>query len=417
MKFSASFLLNSALRLSALGGKFLFIMYAAAVMPAEDFGRVGIVLAISTLITAAMGLEAYQVLLRKIIQGGEQDQTLARGFYIRFAFCGSLLSGCIAAISFFLYGWDTTLVALAAAVVIADHLNTEICRILIGEGRSTLSIMAMSARTGAWAILLPVVTVSGLIPPHWSASLVLTTWLLCSLIGLLCLAPIAKLYLHTAPNAKSYRGLLTDILSSASTWLAVALTWRALETGGRLIVAQADGDAASGRFTLISTIASFALVAIKGILEPIYFPKIVGPDGHSELQKFKRATLLLLPLTICGTFAASLVYNLNARHSPISGNEWIALVVLVVGFSAMCLSQVWHYQLYRAKLDGAILRANLYAAAIGVSIAIVLSQWWSILGTAIGLAIGSIVLLILKARVMHKSSDDSSVGQDPAPPK
>jgi O-antigen/teichoic acid export membrane protein len=400
MTLSPTFLANAALRLLSLGGKFVFLLLAASAMPEDDFGRVGVVLATAVLVIAVVGLEGYQTLLRLIVQS--DTKPAVRAFYLYFAVIGAVLSGLLAALVFLSYGWEAQLVVLSAAVVAFEHLNIEVCRMLIGEGRSTLSILAMSARTGLWAVALPILSFAGVLTFQWSQSLVLTTWLLCSILGLACGLPLVRLYTAARVERRDMQNMYGKLLRASVIWVAVIFAWRALENGGRLVVAYFLGDAPSGRFTLLATIASLGLVAVKGILEPMYFPKIIGADGEKELRRFTQATMVLLVGSVAGTVIMGQVYNLAVSQRLIVGVEWSVLAVLVAAFSTMCVSQIWHFALYRNGRDYAILWSNVAGGGIGIAAAVGLTKPFGMLGTAWGLMLGAGLMCLSKWRLSRK---------------
>lgn len=377
-----------------MGGKFIFLLFAASAMRPDEFGRIGIVLATAVIVVAVVGLEAYQTLLRRIAQG--EGESSARAFYVRFAIAGGCASTAVAATLFHAYGWSPALVVLAALVVGFEHLNIEVCRMLVGEGRSTLSIVAMSARTGLWAIAIPVLSFAKIIPRQWSESLVLSAWLACSVAGLLCWIPIASNYLRPQIDFPRFKRTLMEVLRLSVVWIVVVVSWRAMENGGRLITAYAFDDALSGRFTLLATIASFGLVGVKGILEPMFFAKMLQSDGEAQIRQFAKATALLVSGTALGSIVMGLLYNVVVPDRPITLQEWPVLLALIAAFDIMTISQVWHFRLYRAGWDRQILWSSIAGGGGAMLLAAGLTTRFGMQGTAFSILFGAVVMAACK---------------------
>jgi O-antigen/teichoic acid export membrane protein len=304
---------------------------------------------------------------------------------------------------FSLYDWPSYIIVLAALVVGVEHLNVEVCRMLVGEGRATLSILAMSARTGLWALALPLLSAARVLPFQWSETLVLSAWLTCSVAGLGCWAPLFRLYSEASLGRARLKEIYVELVRLSAVWVFVTLGWRAMENGGRLVTAYLLGDAQSGRFTLLSTIASFSLVATKGILEPMYFSRIVGVSGEEELRRFARATIVLLVATSFGSVVMALFYNLVLRERGISAPEWPILFVLIVAFGLMSISQIWHFRLYRAGRDRAILWASLGGGACATLVALMTTKPFGGLGAACGVLLGAAAMCFAKWKLARPS--------------
>lgn len=361
-------------------------------MEQDHFGRVGMVMATAMLCVALVGVEAYQTLLRKIIQGDTEEKEYTRAFYIRFAICGAIVSGLLSSIVFFLYGWQPSLIALGATVVAAEHLNIEVCRLLITEGRSTLSTLALALRTGVWAVLLPLLTLSGVIPGGWSEEFVLRWWLACSLAGLCCFAPELQKYATASISVGRYRPIIVGVLRASRVWVVITLSWRLLENGGRLAVAAILGEAQSGRFTLIATLASLSLVATKGILEPIYFSRILRAGGNKAMLEFRAATVTTVTVAAIGSWICLQLFNHFSENIQIGGEELLCFWALNAAFALMSLSQIWHFSLYRHKKDRELLLASIGAALICLFTVIPLGNSYQIVGVAASILLGALTL-------------------------
>jgi O-antigen/teichoic acid export membrane protein len=146
---------------------------------------------------------------------------------------------------------------------------------------------------------------------------------------------------------------------------------------------------------LLSTIASLGLVSAKGVLEPMYFPRLIGADGERELRRYASSLRWLVTVSAAGSVAMAVVYNAFGRRD-IVGSDWAVLVAVIGGTSALALSQIPHFTLYRLGYDRQILWCNVAAGVSGLVAASILTATEGMVGTGIGLAIGSVVLFATK---------------------
>lgn len=388
-----------ALRGVALGGRFVFVIFATKYMLPQDFGRFGLLAALTQIIPTLVGLEAYQVLLRRIQQEPERAHDTRR-FYATFTLAGSLVSGAIGALTLFCFGWSPAEVGLGAVVLLFEHIGLETARNLVNERRPALSVFSLAMRTGAWGVAVPAVFFVGLIPVPWTFETVLCFWILGSIGAALTGMPLWRMFRPHRRDFDPRRGLgpVKEVLGRSRTWMVYTASLRVLETGGRFVCAWMISDAAAGRFTFVSMLASLSYIAQKGVVETIYYPRLTALDvSEDTYREFRRMNLtVIFGGTLCSVLGLAASAWINEVLPPVS--ELVSFGLLCMAFACLSLVQPAHYRLYRWHEDRAIM-TTASAGCVAMVLSSVVATWlWGIAGAAGGMLVGTLVLLILKAR-------------------
>ncbi|WP_374157611.1 hypothetical protein ACEWX3_21310 [Mycobacterium sp. G7A2] len=388
-----------ALRGTALGGRFVFVIFAAKYMLAADFGRFGLLAGLALLIPVVVGLEAYQVLLRRILQepGRAAD---SRRFYAVFMIVGSLLSGAIGALTLSAFGWSATEVGLGAVILVLEHIGLETSRNLINERLPTLAVLSVALRTGAWGVAVPAMFFLGAIPSPWTFQTVLWFWIVGASGAVLAGSPIWRRF---RPRSSDFHPLhawtlLIEVLGRSRTWVVFTASLRVIETGGRFVCAWMISDAAAGRFTFVSMLASLSYVAQKGVAEPIYHPRLSGLDVDEDIDReFYRITIaVIVGGTLCSMLGLAASTWLTGVVPP--NEELVSFGLLCLAFACLTLAQPAHYRLYRRHNDTAIMTTGIAGCVVMVVTSVFATQLWGIVGAAAAVLLGAFALLVLKIR-------------------
>jgi O-antigen/teichoic acid export membrane protein len=388
-----------ALRGTALGGRFVFVIFAAKYMLPQDFGRFGLLAGLALLIPVLVGLEAYQVLLRRILQEPERAPDTRR-FYAVFVLAGSLVSGAIGALTLAAFGWSATEVGLGAVVLMFEHIGLETSRNLINERLPTLAVLSVALRTGAWGVALPALFFVGLIPAPWTFETVLWFWIAGAIGAALAGMPIWRLFRPHGRDLHLRRGwgLLNEVVGRSWTWVVFTASLRVIETGGRFVCAWMISDAAAGRFTFVSMLASLSYIAQKGVVEPIYSPRLSAlgatEDTHRDFRRINLA--VIVGGTLCSVLGLAASVRLTGIVPPVV--ELVSFGLLCLAFACLSLAQPAHYRLYRWHKDRAIMTTGVAGCVAMVLSSVVATRLWGIAGAAAGVLLGALVLLLLKGR-------------------
>jgi O-antigen/teichoic acid export membrane protein len=378
-----------------MGGRFIFVSTAAVCMQIGDLGRFGVLTALATLITNFVGLELYQSINREL--ANDTAPAGERGRYMAFATCGALTAGTGSLIILASLGWSIASFLLGACIVLSEHFGTELFRMLVIEKKTNAALLSFSIRSGAWAILLPFLTIVHIHRHSWSLNEVLIWWLTFSMIANLAVFRLSSDYLFSFPVVRQLAPWVIEKKAYIATWLTVALCWRALENGGRLISGMTLGYALTGHFTLLNTLSAIPLSLQKGFIEPIMFADLSRPDSQKQRKQLLLWAIALSLLGLVGGFVALGAYKIYG-HLPLGPSDAVVFVALSVLSITLMISQPYHFHLYSMGRDREVLMSSLASIIIGLPMAFVGAWAFGAPGLASGLAAGAAVLLYRKRR-------------------
>ena len=385
-------------RFVALGGRFVFVVVAVRFLSAEDLGRFGLLAGLALLIPTVTGLEANQVFLRQILQSPSSLAAATRREYSAFALLASVVSGLAGFALLALLGWPFPLALMGSLIVTAEHLGLEVYRNLISEGHPTRSVASVALRTGLWGLALAVGGYAGLLADPWALETVLGAWLVGAVFGIFLARPLWRSFKPERDQFVAWRttGPLRSILTRSWRWVLFAISWRVVETGGRFLCVLFVSEAAAGRFTFLSIIASLSYVAQRGVVEPIYYPRLVEQSGSENVyRRFAQVNIgVVLGATACSIAGLWVATELSGDGLPDA--ELLAFGLLCLAFASLSLTQSAHYQLFRAHADRAIMWSAIAGSLTTIFCGIPLSKLWGVQGAAASVLLGSLALTTLR---------------------
>lgn len=394
------------LRGIALGGRFVFALFAVKYMLAEDFGRFGLLAGLAILIPTVVGMEAYQVLLRRVLQEPEEVAAHTRRFYATWTLSGSLLTGLAGALTLVCFRWSAVEVALGALVLMLEHLGLDIVRILVAEQRPALAMLSLALRNGAWGVMVPLLYFAGLFPAPWRLEVVLCAWIAGGIAANLAVFPVFHRFRPRRRDVTLRQGIATlrELGGKSRNWVVFTGSLRVIETGGRFVCAWMISEAAAGRFTFLSMFASLSYLAFKAGVEPLYYPRLMLPEvSEATRREFLRVTLISIAgATACAVLGLALSVRINGAPLPVS--ELVSFGLLCLAFGSLSMTQPAHYRLYRSHQDRAIMATGLAACVAMIVSSVIATKVWALPGAALGTLIGAATLLALKSHAARKLS-------------
>lgn len=395
------------LRAIALGGRFIFVLVAAHAMAAQDFGRFGLLQGLCALVSAFVGVEAYQILLRRIRLAPEEEAREVRGAYGVMTIGATLMAAVAGLVCLSLLGWSGITLLLGVIIVAGEHLSLEVYRNLINEYRSFRAVLSTAARSGMWGIAIPALELVGLGRP-WSLELVLLFWVGGLIVSLIVGAPLWSAFCHGV-SYHVVQKIFRETIRACQPWVISVFAWRVVEHGGRFITAWQVSEAAAGTFALLSMIASVGFIAQKGVIEPIYFPRLTGGDDVVVATR----EFTLLTWLVCGgatVVAIAGFASLFASYGRLpTTSDMVTFGTLLVAFDALTVSQVHHFELYRNHQDRKIRNATVAGAVVTVIFSTALGEIGGMAGISIGTAMGAVTILGMKALAAYRVRQAATV--------
>ena len=389
-------LLGFSVRMLGLAGRFVFIFVAATWMTSADFGVYGLIATATFLILQVVGLEAYQVTLRNVASKAEIEiEKDERGHYGNFVLLSSVLAFVVGYLFAWSFGWPIYVSLLCAAIVSSEYVGTEVYRILIAENHAVAAMFSIGIRYIPWNFGFPIASYVGLIETPWPLEWVLGVWLASSLAGVFFALPFLTRYI-SRPSYR-FKTWYTQALQRAPRWVTIAMCGRFLENGVRIVPGLLVGEEEAGRFIFFATLASVGATGLKTAIEPFFYVQLVQPPDPTEARhKFAMVSMIWLVIGAVVSVASLWVLEyFNQRE--IFAEDRVLLGYLILGASALALSQVPHFGLFAARKDDAILWTSAATLAVSVALSFLLTMTWGTLGTAASVLVGALLLGGLKA--------------------
>lgn len=363
-------------------------------MSPRDFGIYGLIASASYVIAQIAGIEAYQIVMRRISQATPEDFIEDRPFYGRMLFLtGSIAASFGTALGLY-FSWSPIIVAMCAGIVTLEYLGVEAQRVLIAERQYNRAMAQVSMRFLPWSVAFPLLTLLGTIEPTWSIETVLGSWLFFSAISIFLATPVLPLYFAKLPEG--FKCWLTQIFRAAPPWMIVALSGRFLESGSRMVPGFVINENAAGRFVFLASISTIGAVAIRSAVEPMFFTRMIARDGADKARRaFTIVSLAVLAVAAVLGGVAWYFVGKFAVHAY-TPEETKAFFMMEIASALFVLSQVPHFKLYAAKRDREILWIAVLTLAVALPLTVAATWMWGILGTALGTLIGSTFLLVVK---------------------
>lgn len=358
-------LLNVGLRLATLGIRFLSIFLLARYLPPEDVGYYGLFSAAIGYALMCVGLDFYVYVTREILHSPpERRGTLLKS---QAALAVVMYLAALPLILLFVRwtGWPAQLLWLFLPVLILEHINQEIYRLLIALSKQLTASLLLFLRQGSWGLLAGLLML--LDDRFHDLGLVLGLWALAGLVtALLGLWQLRTLRLG-GWRAPIDRQAIRKGLRISLAFLIATLALRGIQTGDRYWVEALAGIETAGAYVLFFGVASALMVFLDAGIFAFAYPQLIrlaGTGDHAAARRQMRQMLLQVVAVAVGfgvTAWALLPLLLDwigkpLYHSALNLYPWLFAATVL-----QALSMVPHYALYARGQDRPIITSHLLA--------------------------------------------------------
>ena len=121
--------------------------------------------------------------------------------------------------------------------------------------------------------------------------------------------------------------------------MAFTASLRVIETGGRFVCQVMISGTAAGRFTFVSMLASSNDIAQKGVVEPIYYPRLSALDATEDTyREFRHINLAVI---VGGTLSSVLGLAASAWLNGVvpPESDLVSFGLLRLAFAFLSLAQ------------------------------------------------------------------------------
>jgi len=393
--------LNLGLRSATLATRFMFIFFLAKYLDPADVGYYGIFTATVGYVLYFVGLDFYTYVSREIGQASAARR-------------GQLLKG-QAALSALLYlaflpiavwllsvtGWPDYLVWWFVPILILEHINQEVSRLLIALSEQLASSVILFLRQGSWALV--VVALMSFNASSRNLNAVMGLWMIAGIF-----AASAGVWKIRKLNARGWsmpvdwawvkKGVRVSI-----AFLIATLALRGVQTFDRYWLEMLGSVEVVAAYVLLLGVASTLLIFLDAGIFAFAYPALIqhNHSGDTESSRKQVKRLLFQTLGISLVFGlvswTALPYFLDWIGNPIYKNAlpWYPLLLSAMTINA--LGMVPHYALYAKGVDRPIVLSHIFGLFGFLVSTWLLGDVFSAIAVPIGLNIAFLIILVWKA--------------------
>ncbi|MHC6224573.1 lipopolysaccharide biosynthesis protein [Pseudomonas sp. X10] len=399
-------LLNISLRALTLLGKFLLIFFLARFLAPGDLGLYGLLAATISYALFAVGLDFYTYSTRELIN---HDHAVWGSYLKAHAALCILLYFVLApiVIAIFATGWlPWTLLPWFCGLLVLEHINQELGRILIAVGQPMFASIILFFRSGLWAVLL---TVLMFVDAQWrTLDHVFQAWALGASVGL-----VIGIWRLTALGIGQWRTAIDWAwvrrgIAVATPFVIATLALRGLSTLDRYwFQALVDLDAL-GAYVLFGGITGALISFLDAGVFAFVYPALIrayqiqDPAAFvSGMRKLSMQTIVLsIGFVLCALVAIHPL--LTWLDKPLYLTQLHLFPWILAGAVLYALGMIPHYGLYAQSQDKPIIRSHIVSLIIFILATAALSGWLGGLAVPVGLCIAFLFILCWKSWAFYR---------------
>ena len=356
-------LLNLALRLSTLGTRLVFVLVLARFLDPAQVGYYGLFTSAVGYALYVVGMDYYTFSTREVLRvPPEQRGAVLKG---QAALSGGLyvLALPLALVLLAQTNWQGTLLWWFAPILILEHINQELSRLLVALSRQLSASWVLFLRQGSWAIVS--VILLAISPESRSLDLIFALWALAGLAA----AVLGGLTLWSLEisgwRAPIDWGMIRRGVAVSLGFLVSTLALRGVQTLDRYWLEALGGLEVVAAYVLFTGVAGALMVFLDAGVFAFAYPDLIrfGLAGkRQEARRLLRRTLAQT-LVISAAFAALswalLPYLLGWIGNPVYAAQ-IGLFPWVLTATILnALGLIPHYGLYARNVDKPIILSHL----------------------------------------------------------
>lgn len=400
---------NVILRVGTLGTRFALVFILAKYLDAASVGYYGLFTATVGYALLSVGMDFYIYSSREITRTEQSNR--GRLLKSQVALAGILYSIIIPASIFVLpsSGFPNILLWMFIPILVLEHLNQEIYRLLIILSHQLSASVLLFVRQGSWALAIAM-----LMALNESSRNLTTVMILWACAG--ALAATAGIWKLRSMEFGGWDkridwGWIRKGIVVSGAFLIATLAVRAIQTFDRYWLEALAGIEVVAAYVLFFGVASALSVFLDAAIYSFQYPEFVrlgNSKKYKEMHhKVRRMALQTLGFSLAFSFASALALPLllGWLGDPIYQSEINLYYWVLGGVIVLSLSMAPHYALYALGEDRAIIASHLAALLVFVATTLGLSQVSRLYAVPVGVLISMAAVLLWKTvaylRVMH----------------
>ena len=399
LKLSA--LANVVLRIATLATRFALIFILAKYLDPETLGYYGLFTAAIGYALLCVGLDMYTFTTREIlgIDSGSRGSLLKN----QIAVVSLIYLGLVPFTPYLLAtaGLPSSLINWFIPILILEHVNQEIFRILVVLSRQLTASVLMFVRQGTWAIAAAI-----LMALDDSTRGLKTVMVLWTLAGVTAVgAGVWQLYLLRLGNwraAVDWKWVARGLRVS-SVYLIATLSVRAIQTFDRYWLGDLSNLQVVGAYVLFFGVISALAVFLDAAIFSFRYPVLISLAKVGEYDRIRSHVRIMAGQTIAACAGFSIVsilllpYLLDWIGKAIFLEELDIYYWVLAAAIAYSLSMIPHYALYAIGKDRVIVSSHVAALALFIVSTWFLERFIGYLAVPAGVLCAMLLVLLWKS--------------------
>lgn len=409
LSLNLSRLVNIGLRGSTLGTRFIFIFFLAKYIDPASVGQYGLFTATIGYCIYFVGLDFYIYVTREIITvQGDQRGRLLKGQ----AALSGLLYVAVLPVAILLLnyiGWPTNLVWWFVPILMLEHFNQEVFRLLVALSQQVVASLLLFIRQASWAIAA--VALMAQDSNNRRLDVVMALWACAGLAAAtLGIIKIRGLRMGGWRNPIDWVWVRKGIVVCI-TFLVATLALRGIQTIDRYWLGSLSSLETLGAYVLFVGVAGSLFVFLDAGVFSYGYPELIRLAHERDMPSFRTRVRNMLLQTLCMSIAFGVVswfllpflfdwIGNQVYKSALNLYPWVLLAMV-----ANALGMVPHYALYARGFDRPIIHSHLAALPAFVVSTWLTSMYQPVLAVPIGMSVAFAMVLVWKTIAYSQIND------------
>jgi O-antigen/teichoic acid export membrane protein len=394
-------LLSIGLRSATLGTRFLFIFFLAKYLDPASVGYYGIFTATVGYALYFVGLDFYTYISREIVKTPLDQRGKLLKSQASLAGILYLLLLPIAIALLVQAGWPEHLVWWFLPILVLEHFNQEMFRLLIVLSEQLTASLILFIRQGSWA--LAIIALMVLDTDARNLDAVMALWATAGVLAAATAVWKFKRLQITGWALPIDWNWVKKGLAVSSAFLLATLALRGVQTFDRYWLEALGGIELVGAYVLLLGVAGTLLTFLDAAVFSFAYPALIqhSHKGEHQVARKKVKLLLIQTLVISAFFGVIswflLPYFLDWIGNPVYQNHihWYPWLLSAMTINAVGL--VPHFALYARGEDKPIIYSHVAGLLTFCGLTWAISGRYSALAVPIGLNAAFVVILVIKS--------------------
>lgn len=393
--------LNVVMRAGTLGTRFVLVFILAKFLDAAELGTYGLFSAAIGYSLLGFGLDLYVYTTREIVRVDRATQ--GHMLKSQAALVGLIYIVLSPALLWLLpqAGLPRALVWWFLPILVLEHLNHEIFRLLIIFSKQITASALLFVRQGSWAIA--VAAVMAFSEEARNLNFVMAAWatagMLASLVGLWALR---KMRLGGGRKSVDWSWIRKGIRVSG-VFLIATLSVRAIQTIDRFWLQDLASIQVVGAYVLFFGVASALSVFLDAAVFSFRYPELIVLGSEQKFDELHRKVCQMAAQAIGASalFVVSSALIIPVLLGWIGREIYVAQIDLyywvLAAAIAYSLAMVPHYALYAMRRDRPIIVSHVVGLVVFIIATLALTHVSRPYAVPMGVLLGMLVVLIWKS--------------------